>query len=313
MSRLGSAGGLAVFLAVAFIPAYTLDRIAAPMLWRPEKYPLLLPLLTARMWLPALGVMAALAVEGRLGEWRRVVALRWPGLQWALLAALLVVAGYSASLPLVAIMGASLGGCEGLSETLGGLGVPCLALIILTLLAALAAGPTVNAIVALGEEVGWRGYMLDTLRRRYSLGVSGTLVGVTWGLWHAPLVLAGYDYRLPLPGSRPSQQPGGPEALLTFTLLTTALGILLAVLREASGSVYTPAAAHGTVNAVAGLYAVLTGGSRLIAPPAGLSVALSFAFLAIALTPVARGRGVGGWRRETPEGSQDGSRGIGGP
>ncbi len=45
----------------------------------------------------------------------------------------------------------------------------------------------------LGEELGWRGYLLGEFQRRHSLVSASLLVGVIWGLWHVPLwLVSGY-------------------------------------------------------------------------------------------------------------------------
>ena len=57
----------------------------------------------------------------------------------------------------------------------------------------LMAGPTINAIVALGEELGWRGLLMHELK---SLGFwrSSFAIGFFWGLWHLPMIVNGYNY-----------------------------------------------------------------------------------------------------------------------
>ncbi len=40
---------------------------------------------------------------------------------------------------------------------------------------------------AMGEELGWRGYLLRELRQRHSLFVSALFVGIVWGFWHTPI------------------------------------------------------------------------------------------------------------------------------
>jgi len=39
----------------------------------------------------------------------------------------------------------------------------------------------------LSEEIGWRGYALNRLQTRWNALTSAVIVGLVWGLWHAPL------------------------------------------------------------------------------------------------------------------------------
>jgi len=55
-------------------------------------------------------------------------------------------------------------------------------------LASLVMGPVVNGLFGFGEEFGWRGYLLPKLMP-VGKWKAYTLVGIIWGLWHAPLIL----------------------------------------------------------------------------------------------------------------------------
>jgi hypothetical protein len=60
-------------------------------------------------------------------------------------------------------------------------------------LASLVVGPTINGLFGFGEEFGWRGYLLPKLM---PLGKPRAyiLLGIIWGMWHAPLIVVGFNY-----------------------------------------------------------------------------------------------------------------------
>lgn len=45
------------------------------------------------------------------------------------------------------------------------------------------------------EEIGWRGYLLPVVQRRYSPLASSLIVGGIWALWHWPLAWASVGYQ----------------------------------------------------------------------------------------------------------------------
>jgi membrane protease YdiL (CAAX protease family) len=48
---------------------------------------------------------------------------------------------------------------------------------------------------AMGEELGWRGFLLPRLQQRFNALTSSLLVGVIWAIWHLPLwLLPGYGW-----------------------------------------------------------------------------------------------------------------------
>jgi membrane protease YdiL (CAAX protease family) len=58
----------------------------------------------------------------------------------------------------------------------------------------LLSAPFINFVPALGEEYGWRGFLQPLLVRKCGLTIGLTITGTIWGLWHAPIVLQGYNY-----------------------------------------------------------------------------------------------------------------------
>lgn len=49
----------------------------------------------------------------------------------------------------------------------------------------------VIALIAIGEEYGWRGFLLPRLLERYDLLRSSLVSGMIWGVWHYPAYLIG--------------------------------------------------------------------------------------------------------------------------
>lgn len=127
----------------------------------------------------------------------------------------------------------------------GGEPMPPIVLLVVAQLVAIPVGAVLNSIVAFGEELGWRGWLQGAL---LPLGVWPALLitGVVWGLWHAPVILLGYNF------ARPDAM-----GLLLIIGGCLAWGVLLGWLRLRSASLWPAVLAHGALNAVGGLILVL--------------------------------------------------------
>ena len=124
-------------------------------------------------------------------------------------------------------------------QTSGLAAVPEWLLLAIVGVQAVVLGPVLALPIAFGEEYGWRGYLQGELIK---LGrVRGILlVGVIWGLWHAPIIAMGHNY------------PGYPVlGIFLMTLYTVALGFFLGYAVLKSGSVWLAAFLHGLNNQVA--------------------------------------------------------------
>ena len=132
------------------------------------------------------------------------------------------------------------------------LGVSTGSYLLQTGLFAVLLAPVINMFPALGEEVGWRGYMMPRLKEWFGVLNARLLGGVIWGVWHWPLMLlVGYEYG--------TNYLGAPVlGLVVWCVFCFALNTLLDILYEKTGCIWVPAMAHGAVNAIATLPTVLT-------------------------------------------------------
>ncbi|HVK66609.1 MAG TPA: type II CAAX endopeptidase family protein [Polyangium sp.] len=148
---------------------------------------------------------------------------------------------------------------------------------------ALTLGPLAMAVLALGEEVGWRGYMLTRLidaRVPQPVLVSG----VIWALWHAPLIVAGEYNASPVP----------MLSLLLYMVTSVGAGTLLATLRLETGSVWPAVTMHAAWNAiVVAFFGASTNGedAALWTGEGGVLVAISTTAITFVLLRWRRGPG----------------------
>ena len=119
------------------------------------------------------------------------------------------------------------------------LGVSSASYILETGLVAITLAPAINMFFALGEEAGWRGYMMPRLKERFGLLNGRLLGGVVWGIWHWPLMLlVGYEYG--------TNYLGAPLlGLVVWCVVCFALNTLLDILYAKTESICLPGEGSG--------------------------------------------------------------------
>ncbi len=91
---------------------------------------------------------------------------------------------------------------------------------------------------ALGEEIGWRGYLVPRLLEQYSPNTVSLFVGGVWSVWHFPIMVTGdYGSETPL-----------LYQLACFTLMIVGVNFVYTWFRIKSGSLWTGVLLHTTGN-----------------------------------------------------------------
>jgi len=248
---------IVIFVAIAFalawlvaLPLWLGDGLASPV------FPIIAVAMMATPTLAALTVVVFVERPPRkaraLGLWPLKPAGRLIG--YSLLGIFVPIALVLVALPIGALLGvypADVVNFSGFQQTITAqlqalgrneLPLPIGVLVLLQLLA-LPMAAFINLVPALGEELGWRGWLLPKLM---PLGAIPAILisGVIWGLWHAPLILLGYNY------------PGVPGwlGLTAMSGMCIVFGAIFGWLRLRSDSLWPAALAHAAFNGAGGTY-----------------------------------------------------------
>ena len=160
----------------------------------------------------------------------------------------------------------------------------------LTIISVIFITTPINMVASMGEEFGWRAYLLPKLLNRFA-GDDGAqessfhaadarkaalLTGVIHGVWHWPLLYMGL-----------SLTPGATVFTpVVYLLFTCAMSVLISWAVIRSGSVWPAALGHGAVNGVSALPGYLLKGAPipLLGPdPTGLIGGIGYTIVALVL------------------------------
>ncbi len=216
--------GIASFLLITFGVTYAIEGVLILSGFRITKLPAAYGqlIIAAVMWVPALATVLTVRFVTREGF--AVVNLRFGSWRPYFISALLVPICFVVIYGVTWLLGfgrpdwrleqfvATVGSAAGSDPPV--LPSPAFVLSVLFVVT-LVIAPFVNGLLALGEEMGWRGYLLPKLMVLGKLRAY-LLVGIVWGLWHLPLIVIGFTY------------PGHPVlGTLAFIALTITFGMYL--------------------------------------------------------------------------------------
>jgi uncharacterized protein len=201
------------------------------------------------MWCPALAAVATLKLSGRkLSE----LGWDWPVTRYAVLSWALPLLYTLIAYGIVWSLG--LGGFPNhafMDQLVARMGLPIspAAATALYVLLAGSFGLARGLASALGEEIGWRGFLVPELFKKLGFTATALLSGVIWSCWHYPLLIWG-DYN-----------SGTPTwfGLTCFTVMVVSLSFVFAWVRLKTGSLWTGALLHASHNLyVQGIFTPLT-------------------------------------------------------
>jgi membrane protease YdiL (CAAX protease family) len=94
-----------------------------------------------------------------------------------------------------------------------------------------------NCATTLGEEIGWRGFLVPELAKRFSFTATSVLSGAIWALWHMPIMIfGGFNVGT------------GWYGLVVVSLNMIVLCFVMTWLRLKSGSLWTAVILHAASN-----------------------------------------------------------------
>ena len=139
--------------------------------------------------------------------------------------------------------------------------------------------PLLNLIPCLGEEWGWRGYLLPKVAQRMTFTPTVLLTGFIWGIWHAPIIIAGHNYGMSYPG----YPWWGILAMCVFCMV---VGTLFSYITLKAKSCWPAVLAHGMLNGTAAIGVLFLANpavyDRLVGPvPTGIIGASAYIVVAV--------------------------------
>jgi len=132
-----------------------------------------------------------------------------------------------------------------------------------------------STVSALGEEIGWRGFLVPELAKTTSFTKTALISGAIWTAWHVPiLVFADYNSGTPV-----------WYGLTCFAVMVMGISFVFAWMRLKSGSLWTGAFLHASHNlfiqAILTPLTIDTGKTKWVIDEFGFALAIAAVVVAI--------------------------------
>jgi membrane protease YdiL (CAAX protease family) len=124
------------------------------------------------------------------------------------------------------------------AKSFGWVGLPNGVVILLYFIFTGAIGMVGSLATGLGEEIGWRGFLVPELFKNNSYTKTSLIVGFIWAFWHFPILIYA-DYNSGTPAW---------YGLTCFTVMVVSISFVFTWFRLKSGSLWTAAILHASHN-----------------------------------------------------------------
>lgn len=194
---------------------------------------------TGLMWCP--GISALLTLKLFKGDFS-YIGWRWPQWKYIQWSYLLPVLYATIAYLLIWIVGWGRFYDEiyvkNIAKSFGFDSLPAWMTILLFLIFMGIYGMVRSSAAALGEEIGWRGFLVPALYQRVGFTKTSLITGLIWSVWHYPILLFA-DYNSGTPAW---------YALSCFTVMVISISFAYTWFRLKSGSVWPNVILHATHN-----------------------------------------------------------------
>ena len=115
---------------------------------------------------------------------------------------------------------------------------------------------TIASFAALGEEAGWRGYMMPKMIKLWGVKKAVLFGGIIWGIWHWPLTYVGHNFG--------RDYFGYPfTGFAAMCIMCVFMGIILTFVTYKSGSIWPAAFLHAVNNSSPSILQYFTNGDKI--------------------------------------------------